>query len=1050
MLGDLPQYALKNRLFILILSMFLVVWGWMSFVSLPIDAVPDLTNVQIQILTPSDGLAPAEIEKQITYPIEQAMAGIPRLEEIRSLSQMSLSVVTVVFTEGTDIHLARQMISERLAIARQDIPSRYGVPSMGPLSTGLGEIFQFEIRSEKRNAMQLRTLLDWYVAPPLRTVPGVVEVNTMGGHLRTYEVTLDPQRLHIYNISVTEVLEVLEQSNKNIGGGYLQRAGEQIVVRGQGLLKGIKDIESLPIKTVEGKPPITIAQLGKVQLKPMPRQGTATRDGRGEVVTGTVVMLQGANARDVIAGLKERLKQIRLGLPKDVQIDPFYDRSMLVQRTLKTVRNNLIEGGILVIIVLFLLLGDLRGGLLVALTIPLSMLFAFICMRWAGISGNLMSLGAIDFGIIVDGSVVMVEHFILVIAMRKVAWESTTQAISQAASEVTRPILFSVGILILVYLPILTLSGTEGKLFRPMAWTVIFALVGALLISLTLMPVLSSFILPKDMTSHETWLMRALQWMYQPVLGFLMQRSGWLIGGAAFLLVAGLGVSTQLGAEFLPRLDEGTLAVQVQRLTSISLKEAIEQSKLVEKSLKVVPEVTSVISKTGRPVIATDPMGLYQSDVYIILKPPHQWRSGMTAMKLVSLMKKKLTKEAPGAEYSFTQPIEMRTAELLEGIRSDVGIKIFGESLSELRKVANEIAAIIRKLPGAADVSVEAVEGFPYMQIKMDYQALGRYGVSPKEVQHTLQAIGGLPAGIVFDGGKRFSLRVRFKRSARIDQDALHQLPVRTQRGKLIALGKLAKIWREDGPVQIQREQGRRRILVQSNVRGRDLTSFVYEAQRKIKEATEQGTLHMPKGALIEWGGQFKQLVSASKRLLLVVPLTLLLIFVLLQMAFRSMRMTLLIYLNIPIAATGGLFALFTRGMPFSISAAVGFIALFGIAVMNGVILLSAIRQNQQDGMAREEAVRHGAIERLRPVMMTALTDAIGFLPMALATSSGAEVQRPLATVVIGGIVTSTFLTLIVLPVMYNRWGEEHVPSENSPDIPTQEEEDSLVLSPDT
>ncbi|MCB9637440.1 MAG: efflux RND transporter permease subunit [Myxococcales bacterium] len=1049
MFAKIPTYSLQNRFLILLASVFLVLWGWRSFQELPIDAVPDLTNVQIQILTSCPGLAPTEVEKQVTYPIEQAMAGIPKLEEIRSLSQIGLSVITVVFQEGTDIHWARQIISQRLTQAREEIPQGYGTPSMGPLSTGLSEIFQFEIQSKKRTSMQLRTLLDWYIAPALRMVPGVIEVNSLGGQMRTYEVALSPQRLHVYNLSVTDILQALQQSNRNVGGGYIQRSGEQLVVRGEGFLKSLEDIKSLPLRPQTGHSPVKIGQIADVRFAPMPRQGIATRDGRGEVVTATVMMLLGANARDVVHAIKERIDQLKPGLPKDVKLDVFYDRSALVDRTLKTVRNNLIEGGILVIIVLFLLLGDLRGGLLVALTIPLSMLFALICMRWMGLSGNLMSLGAIDFGIIVDGAVVMVEHAVLILATRKIAWKDTTEAVTQAASEVSRPIAFSVGIIILVYLPILTLQNVEGKLFRPMAWTVIFALIGALLLSLTLIPVLASMVFPLDTKDHQTWLMRFFHWIYRPILQKSLRHPKLILGGALAIFFLSVVFATRMGAEFLPRLDEGTLAVQAQRLTSISLSEAVRQSALLERTLKQFPEVLSVISKTGRPEIATDPMGLYQSDVYINLKPRHTWRPNMDNTRLINAMKAALDKEAPGSSYSFTQPIEMRTAELLEGIRADIGIKIFGDDLALLRQTAGSIEAIVKKIKGAADVSVEATDGLPYLRIQLDYTALGHCGVSPDEALRVIESIGGIKAGTIFEKEKRFSLRVRFQKLDRTNLEAIRLLPVRTRNDKLLPLHKVARIWTEEGPVQIQREQGKRRIIVQINVRGRDLSSFVQEAKQAIAAAQKSQQLKMPEGFFIEWGGQFKQLASASQRLLVVVPLTLLLIFALLQIAFGSAQVTLLIYLNIPIAATGGIFALALRGMPLSISAAVGFIALFGIAVMNGVVLLSAIQQNQQEGHERHEAVILGAEERLRPVLMTALTDAIGFLPMAIATSSGAEVQRPLATVVIGGIFTSMLLTLFVLPSVYALWGPPTLnprPPHEEPEPHATEEADQLSI----
>lgn len=1023
MLKTLIDLSLNNRFIVLALTGLLIVGGLKAFAQLPVDAVPDLTNAQVQVLTKLPGLAPAEVEKFVTFPIEQAMTGIPKLKQIRSLSQFGLSFVTVVFEEGSDIDWARRQISQRLAVAREDIPKGMGTPLMGPLSTGLGEIYQFELKSKRHTAMQLRSILDWYVAPPLRLVKGVVEVNSFGGKLKTFEVQLDATKLQQYKLSVGEVYRSLSSGNLNVGGGYITKAGEQHIIRGEGLLKTLQDVEAIPIKTAAHGTPIYIRNVAKVRFAPMIRQGAVTRDGRGEAVTGTIMMLQGANAAFVIKRVKRKLKELQAGLPKGVQVDVFYDRSTLIRRTLGTVRNNLLEGGLLVVIVLFLLLGNLRGGLLVAATIPLSMLFAFICMRWTGISGNLMSLGAIDFGIIVDGSVVIIEHIVLAFGLRQVAGLAPIERIRLASHEVARPILFSVIIIMIVYLPILTLEGTEGKLFRPMAWVLLFALGGSLLLSLTLMPVLASFVFRGSMEERETYLMRFFRWIYTPMLTLALRFRYTTMGLALGAFVVGVWLLFGMGANFIPKLDEGMIALQANRLPSVSLEESIRHTTRIERVLKELPEVVSVISKTGRAEVATDPMGVFFSDIFVTLRPKHTWRKGLTPQRLVALMKQKLKTQSPANNYSFSQPIALRTAELLSGVRADVALKLFGDDLNTLPKSAEAIAKILRSIKGAGDVIVEPSVGLPYLRIVLNRREISRHGISDSQVLDTIKAIGGTTVGMIFEKEKRFALRVRFRKKDRQRLSNIRRLPIRTSRGTTLPLAQLAHIWYEDGPLQIQREQGRRRVTVQLNVRGRDLASFIKEAKARVNEAIQKQSIPFPEGSFLTWGGQFEQLESASQRLLFVVPLALVLIFLLLQMTFGSIRLSVLIYLNVPMAVSGGIFALKLRGMPLSISAAIGFIALSGIAVMNGVLLISAIRHLQEAGVPKPQALWDGAMERLRPVLMTALTDAIGFLPMAISSSAGAEVQRPLATVVIGGIITSTTLTLLVLPTVYSVWG---------------------------
>lgn len=1024
MINSIIQYSLNNRLVVLVLTGLLMVAGVAALRSLPMDAVPDLTNTQVQILTQSKGLAPEEVERLITYPIEQAMSGLPKLKNIRSLSQFGLSSVTVIFREGTDIHWARQQISQRLAVARTEIPAGYGTPAMGPLSTGLGEIFQFEVKSAKHTPTQLRTILDWYIAPPLRMVAGVVEVNSFGGFLLTYEVQINVHKLQTYQLTLKDVLDALKSNNANVGGGYIAKAGEQWIVRGEGMLRKVEQIAQIPIKRGKSGVPILMGHIGQVRQAPMIRQGAVTRDGRGDAVIGIAMLLQNENARLVTQRLRQRIEQIKEGLPAGVSIDVFYDRSQLIRRTLRTVRNNLLEGGLLVIIILFLLLGNIRGVLLVAFSIPLSLLFAFICMRMAGISGNLMSLGAIDFGIIVDGSVVMVEHIIFIFATQKIVEKDPTQISLKASFEVSRPIVFAVAIITIVYLPILTLQGTEGKLFRPMAWTVIFALLGSLLFTITLVPVLSSLLFKRGIKDEETWFTRNCRRVYKPVLRWCLSYRYVTSLFAVGAFVVSLFILFRMGSVFIPRLDEGALAIQASRLPSVSLEESIRHTTQIELALSRFPEIKSVISKTGRPEIATDPMGVYLTDVIITLSPKSAWRPGVSTNDLIAKIKAKLSRHVPGNNFAFSQPIELRTAELVSGVRSDVAIKIFGDDMNKLRNTANAIARVAKTVKGASDIVVETTAGQPYLRVRLNRGAMGRYGVSADTILRSVEAIGGKTASFLFQGDKKVALRVRYRKQDRKNLGTLKQLMIQGRDGVVVRLEQVAHLWVESGPVQIQREQARRRITVEINVRGKALSTFVASLKQKISHALQKKTLTLPPGYFLEWGGQFENLERASKRLFLVVPLALLLIFLLLQLNFGSFRRSAMIYLNIPIAATGGIFALYTRGLPLSISAGVGFIALFGIAVMNGVVLLSAIGKLEGDGLPRLHAVWFGAMTRLRPVMMTALTDAIGFLPMALSTSAGAEVQRPLATVVIGGIFTSTFLTLFVLPAVYTFWGE--------------------------
>lgn len=1035
MAEKIVAWALRNRFLTIVLGLLLVFAGLQHMLRLPIDAVPDVTNIQVQVLTKAPALAPLEVERLVTFPVESAMAGLPDIEEIRSVSKFGLSAVTVVFEEGTDIYRARQLVQERLSEAREGIPQGYGTPEMGPIATGLGEIYQFQVRGEPACAegedspdcyspMELRTLLDWFVAYQLKSVPGVVEVNTFGGQLKTYEVQPDPGALRSHNLPLAELFEALERNNRNVGGAYLVRNREQIVIRGEGMLTGLEDIASVVLRTSEDGVPLYVRDIADVKLAPMVRQGVVTRDGQGEAVVGVVMMLMGENSRVVVDRIKTKLASLEGSLPPGVTIDTFYDRTDLVRRTIRTVETNLLEGGLLVVAVLLLMLGNLRGGLIVASAIPLSMFFAFIGMVRFGVSGNLMSLGAIDFGLIVDGSVVMIENVFRLFSEKRAAGKPPLEVVREASLEVARPVAFAVGIIMIVYLPILTLTGVEGKMFRPMALTVVFALAGSLILALTLVPVLASLVLRRAPKHHETWLVRSLRRVYRPLLDLALKHRLAVVAAAAVLFATGAGLSTRLGAEFIPRLDEGAIALQVWRLPSVSIEEAARQSTTLEGVLlrEFPDEVETVVSKTGRPEIATDPMGVEMSDVFVMLRPRKSWRYD-SKEELIEAMEEVVNRDVPGAAFGFSQPIELRVSELIAGVRSDVAIQVFGEDLEVLRRLGDEIARTVSTIPGADDVKVEQVSGLPVLTASIDRRSIARHGVSADDVLGAIEALGGKQVGVVLEGEKRFALQVRFPPDVRNSEAAIERIPVAADGGRLLPLGELALLDTEPEAAQISRERIQRRITVEFNTRGRDIASVVTDAREAL--ATAVG---MPAGYILEWGGQFENLERASQRLMVVVPLALLLIFLLLYGTFNAVRPAVLIFLNVPFAAVGGIFALILRGMPFSISAGVGFIALFGVAVMNGVVLVSYIRKIEKEkGLNPEEAAREAALVRMRPVLMTAMVAAFGFMPMALATGSGAEVQRPLASVVIGGLVTATLLTLFVIPTVYSWFAGKRV-----------------------
>ena len=1022
--------SLGNRFLVVVLWLLLVAAGLNALRTLPIDAVPDVTNVQVQVLTNSPGLAPEEVEKFITIPVETAMSGVPKVEDIRSVSRFGLSVVTIVFNEGTDIYWARQLVGERLGEARDQIPAGYGVPEMGPISTGLGEIYQFEVKGDPMcrpgepvtdacyTPMELRTQLDWVVNQRLRSVPGVVEVNSMGGELKTYQVSLDPERLVAYGISIDQVAKALESNNRNVGGGYIARGGEQYLIRGEGLATKLEDVGDVVVSHNVNGTPVYVKNLGRVEFAPMIRQGAVTRDGRGEAVVGIVMMLLGENSRTVVDGVKQRIEEIRKTLPKGITLVPFYDRTELVQRTIHTVTKNLLEGGVLVVLVLLLFLGNFRAGLIAALSIPLSMLGGFLFMRLTGISGNLMSLGSIDFGLVVDGTVILIENIVRRLHERQGEGEPLIEKVRQASHEVTRPVIFAVGIITLVYLPILGLRGIEGKMFGPMAATLIYVLTFSLLYALTMAPVLASFLLTRA-SEREPLVFRVLHKRYLPALNRALGWRKLTATAAVVVFVIGLACLPLLGAEFIPRLDEGSISMQIWRAPSISLEQSSQISGMAEKVLRQFPEVETVVSKTGRAEIATDPMGVEVSDVYIGLRPREKWRF-RSKEKLVEAVEEKLGRTVPGAVFSFSQPIELRVSELISGVRSDVGIQIYGDDIEQLKRKADEVVRVLEKVPGAADVKAEQTVGLPTLRVTIDRAAIARYGINAQDVLDVVETIGGKEVGTVLEGQKRFALQVRFSEDVREDLDRLRNLRVAAPAGeggmpRLIPLSQLATVRIEDGPAQISRDNISRRISVESNVRGRDLASFVADGRAAVERQ-----VRFPPGWSIHWGGQFENLQAASARLTTLIPLALLMIFLLLYSNFGSARLGLMIFLNVPVAATGGIFALLLRGYPFSISAGVGFIALAGVATMNGLVLSSHIEELRLQGMALGEAIRRGADEKMRAMILAPLVAGLGFLPMAVASGAGGEVQRPLATVVIGGLVTSTLLTLFVLPAIYS------------------------------
>ncbi|QDO84219.1 CusA/CzcA family heavy metal efflux RND transporter [Shewanella psychropiezotolerans] len=1032
MMDTIISFALKRRLLVLAMTLLIALLGVYNTLKLPIDAVPDITNVQVQINTAVPGYSPLESEQRLTYVIENAMAGIPSLEYTRSISRYGLSQVTVIFDEGTDIYWARQQISERLQGIRGELPQE-AKPALGPVSSGLGEVFTYSIRAQDGatkedgtpyNAEDLRTIQDWIIRPQLVKVAGVTEINSLGGFEREYQVAPDPGKMLAFKITITDVITALERNNRNAGAGYIERNGEQWLVRSPGQLKDLEEIRKVVI-TKRDDAPVRIGDVAEVFYGKQLRTGGATQDGQ-ETVLGTAFMLMGENSRVVAKEVGDRLKIINASLPPGIIAEAVYDRTGLVDKAIATVQKNLFEGAVLVIVVLFALLGNFRAALIAALVIPLSMLFAITGMTTNRVSGNLMSLGAIDFGIIVDGAVIIVENALrrLGMAQRKygrlLSLEERMEVVFDATKEVFRPAVFGVLIIMLVYLPIFALSGVEGKMFHPMAFTVVAALIGALIFSVTFVPAAIAIFVKGKVNEKENWLMSKARSVYEPVLFFSLKRPAIIVLAAIGLMAVTSYQVTRLGSEFLPKLDEGDIALHAMRITGTGLEQSIEMQKKLELIIGELDEVERVFSKIGTPEVATDPMPPSVADTILIIKPRSEWANPSKTKEAFIDELRHHIEQVPGNNYEFTQPIEMRFNELIAGVRADVALRIYGDDLDILKQAGDRALGLFQQLDGAKDVRVEQMSGLPTLSIEPNRDHLALLGLTIVDVQQALQvAVSGVQVGLIYEGDRRFKLIVRMDGNISQDLRALENLPIALPLDlnpdlSYVPLGEVADIKFKVGPNQINRQSGKRHVVVTANVEGRDLGSFIKDTKRLMGDE-----LNLPSGYWSEYGGTFEQLESASDRLMIIVPLTLLLIFGLLYSAFGSIRDSMIIFSGVPLALTGGVLALVLRDMPLSISAAVGFIALSGIAVLNGVVMLSFIKELRVQGLELFEAIKQGASQRLRPVLMTALVASLGFVPMALNVGTGAEVQRPLATVVIGGIVSSTLLTLVILPVLY-------------------------------
>ena len=1032
MINQIISFSIKNKLIIGLLTIALIIGGIWSASQVPLDAVPDITNNQVQVITQAPNLGTEDIEQFVTYPVEVAMANLPGVTEIRSVSRFGLSVVTIVFEDDMGTYLPRQLVAEKLTEVKEEIPQGFGEPSMGPISTGLGEIYQYTLKVDSAHKGQysssdLRTMQDWIVSRQMAMVPGVVEINAIGGKIKQYEVAISPDELKAIGLTIVDIFNALEANNQNTGGAYIEKDHYANFIRGEGLARSIQDIENIVVKNVNGLP-ISIKDVAKVQFGSAVRYGTLTQDGEGEVVGGLVMMLKGANSNDVIVRVKERMADIQKSLPEGVIIEPLLDRSKLIAKTTGTVTENLMVGALIVIFVLVFLLGNWRGGLIVASTIPLSLLFAFIMMHYFGVWANLMSLGAIDFGIIIDGAVIIVESTVfmlhgIILKKQNITAKVRDDIAYKSSSKMMNSAFFGQLIILIVFIPILALEGVEGKMFKPMALTFMFAMIGVMILCLTYVPMMSAWFIRTGTKNKTSWGDKFVIWLeniYEPILGKALKRGKWILGSAIILLGLAVFTFSRMGGEFVPQLDEGDIAFHAILKPGSSLTEMIATTTKIEGVVKKkFPEVQKIVSRIGVAEVPTDPMPMDLADIYVILAPKEEWVTTDSKDELVEMMKEELEK-IPGVNYEFTQPIEMRFNELLEGVREDIAIKLYGEDINVLATKAEEISKIIAGTKGIGDMRVEATTGLPQMTVQYNRHKLAQYGVNVEDLNTVIQsAFAGGKAGVIFEGEKRFDLVVRLDEQHRKSIDDLKNLYVNLPNGSQIPLKEVANISYQPGPMQISRDNTNRRTYVGINVRGRDIKSLVEEIQQKL-----DAQLELPPGYYIRYGGAFENLERASERLKIVVPIALALIFLLIFFALRSFKQSMMIYMAIPLAAIGGIFSLWLRDMPFSISAGIGFIVLFGVAVLNGLVLISGWNELKEEGNSDlNDRVRLGARRRIRPILLTALTDVLGFLPMAISTSAGAEVQQPLATVVIGGMISATLLTLFVLPILY-KWVE--------------------------
>lgn len=1020
MINKLIAAALSQRLLVLLAAVGLLAYGIYSTLRLNLDAFPDVTNIQVQVFTEAPGLAAVEVEKLITFPVETAMSGLPGLEQVRSISKTGLSVVTIVFNDETDTYFARQLVGERLSTAKERIPNGLGSPEMGPITTGLGQIFKYVLTSPTRDSMELRAINDWIVKFQLRTVPGVTDVLSYGGSVRQYQVNVNPDRLMSYALTIADVKSALQANNTNAGGWYIEGSQEQLVVRGEGLVRGgddgLTDIGDIVLKSVDGVP-VYVRDVAEVEYGSEIRQGAVSMNGNGEVVMGVILQLKGANTNQVIKDLRTKIEVVQKSLPEDVKIQTVYDQADLIEKAVGTVTEALTESAVLIIVVLFLFLWNIRSALVVLCSIPLSMLVAIIMMRWFGLSANLQSLGglAIGIGMMVDGSLVMVENIMRHLAERDPLNRPIVARVLHAAEEVGQPIFFAVLIIVVVFLPLFTLQGVEGKLFSPMAFVVAFAMLGSMIVALTIVPVLSSLVFRGQLSETDSFIVRIAKAIYKPTLGFALRRKWIVVGVAIASLIVTAIIIPRLGSEFVPELDEGTLSIRVTANPSISIDEALRIGQRMEKKLIAFPEVKYAISQIGRPELGGDPEALNNNEMWVGLKPQSEWTTAHTRGELIKILTEDLS-QYPGVAINVSQPIASRVDELLSGVKAQLAVKLFGDDLKVLAEKGQEIENVIASVKGASDVQTEQISGEAQLVVKADRDQIARYGLNVSDVMEVVSlAVGGEAVSDVLDGQKRFSIYLRVGKKYRSSAEEIGKLWVANKDGLRVQLSQVAEIGLIEGPPTISRDDAQRRIVVQANVRGRDLGGFVGEAQKLVNSKVK-----LPAGYYVVWGGQFENQQRAQKTLMIVVPLCLGLIFLLLFFSFGSVRNALLIIMNVPFALVGGVFALWLTGQFLSVPSSVGFIALFGVAVLNGVVMVSYFNQLLVEGYELETAIRKGAMLRLRPVLMTATVASLGLIPLLIATGVGSEVQRPLATVVVGGLLTSTLLTLVVLPVLYS------------------------------